>query len=109
MEKMSKLLKSLVLSALVLFIVSPVYANLSDDKIIPATAATSITDASANKTRCRAVWVGTSQSLDFSFDGSTWVTFQGASAGSIIPVQVVGARITSGSAAPAAGDVVFLY
>lgn len=69
----------------------------------------SITAATATADRCRGVWIGTTQSLDFSFDGTTWVLFQGATAGTLIPIQVVGARITSGSAAPNAGDVVFLY
>jgi hypothetical protein len=69
----------------------------------------SITAATATADRCRGVWIGTTQSLDFSFDGTTWVTFQGATAGTIIPIQVNGARKTSGAAAPTAGDVVFLY
>lgn len=59
--------------------------------------------------RCRGVYIGTSQSLDFSFDGSTWVTFQGCVAGTVIPIEPIAARITSGTASPAAGDVVFLY
>ena len=59
--------------------------------------------------RCRGVWIGTSQSLDLSFDGTTWVTFQGATGGTVIPIQVVGARKTAAGAAPTAGDVVFLY
>lgn len=75
----------------------------------PAIDGVSITVATADRYRCRGVWIGTSQSLDFSFDGTTWVTFQGATAGTIIPIQVVGARKTAGAAAPTAGDVVFLY
>lgn len=59
--------------------------------------------------RCRAVWIGTTQALDFCFDGTNWVAFKACQAGTVIPIQVVGARITSGTAAPAAGDVVFLY
>ena len=69
----------------------------------------SITANTAAADRCRGVWVGTTQSLDFSFDGTTWVVFQGATAGTIIPIQVVGARKTAAGAAPTAGDVVFLY
>lgn len=69
----------------------------------------SITNANATNARCRGVYIGTAQSLDFSFDGSSWVTFQGLAAGVIMPLQVVGARKTSGAAAPTAGDVVFLY
>lgn len=59
--------------------------------------------------RCRAVYIGTSQSVDFSFDGSTWVTFQGLVAGTVLNAQVVAARVTSGGGGPAAGDIVFLY
>jgi hypothetical protein len=76
---------------------------------VSAGSAVSITAATATADRCRGVWVGTTQSLDFSFDGTTWITFQGATAGSILPLQVVGARKTAGAAAPTAGDVCFLY
>lgn len=69
----------------------------------------SITVNTANRPRCRGVWVGTAQSYDFSFDGTNWILFQGVAAGSLLPLQVVGARINSGSAAPSAGDIVFLY
>jgi hypothetical protein len=75
----------------------------------PADVAVSITDNNATHGRCRGVWVGVSQSIDLSVDGSTWVLFKGATAGTVIPVQAVGVRKTSGSAAPDAGDVVFLY
>jgi len=79
------------------------------EQLKAAGSAVSITDALATHARCRGVWVGTTQSLDLSLDGSTWVTFQGAVAGTIISAQAVGARKTTGSAAPDAGDVVFLY
>jgi hypothetical protein len=59
--------------------------------------------------KCRSVWIGTTQSLDFSFDGVNWITFQGCTAGTELDIQVLAARITAGSANPAAGDVVFLY
>lgn len=58
---------------------------------------------------CRGVYVGTSQDLDFTFDGSTWLGFKGCVAGSVLPIQVVGARKSSGQAAPTSGDVIFLY
>ena len=74
-----------------------------------ATVGVSITVNTADRGRCRGVWIGTSQALDFSFDGSTWIKFQGCVAGTLLPIQVVGARKNSGSAAPDAGDVVFLY
>ncbi len=79
------------------------------DEVSSAVRAASITAATATYARCRGVWIGTTQSLDFSFDGTTWVTFKSCGAGSLIPIQVVGARKTSGSAAPSDGDVVFLY
>ena len=78
-------------------------------EITAADRAVSVTVATATHSRCRAVYIGTSQDLDFSFDGTNWVEFQGAVAGSILPIQVFGARKNSGSAAPDAGDVVFLY
>ncbi len=84
--------------------------DISRDRKSSAVDAVSITNNNAvNNTKCRGVWVGTTQSLDFSFDGTTWVTFQGATAGTIIPIMVLGARKTAGAASPSAGDVVFLY
>jgi len=74
-----------------------------------ATSAVDITNANATNQICRAVYIGTTQSLDFSFDGTTWVLFQGATAGTILQIQVYGARKTAGAAAPTTGDVVFLY
>lgn len=72
--------------------------------------AVSVTSNSATTyNRSRAVYIGTSQSLDFSFNGTTWITFQGCTAGSMLPLEAVGARITAGSASPNAGDVVFVY
>lgn len=58
---------------------------------------------------CRGVYIGTSQDLDFSVDGTNWVTFQGCVAGSILPISVVAVRKTTGPAAPTSKDVVFLY
>ena len=69
----------------------------------------SITTNTTVHSRTRGVWIGVSQSLDFSFDGTTWVVFSGCIAGTVLPIQVYGARKTAGSAAPTAGDVVFLY
>lgn len=77
--------------------------------MVSAYEALSVTDANATHPRCRAVYIGTAQSLDFSLDGTTWVKFQNCVAGTILPIQVVGARKNAGSAAPDAGDVVFLY
>lgn len=59
--------------------------------------------------KCRGVYIGTSQSLDFSIDGVNWITFQGLVAGTVVPIQVLAARVTAGGGAPSAGDVVFIY
>lgn len=74
-----------------------------------AVSLVSVTVSSVLTSRCRAVWVGTTQSIDLTCDGTNWFTFQGATAGIVIPVQAVGARKTSGAAAPTVNDVIFLY
>jgi hypothetical protein len=74
-----------------------------------ATSGVSVTAATGTYSRSRGVWIGVSQSLDFTFDGTNWVTFAGCTAGTVLPLQVLGARKTAGSAACDAGDVVFLY
>ncbi len=68
----------------------------------------SITDANTTHSKCRGVWIGVSQSIDL-YMKSGWQTFKGAQAGSIIPAQATGARLTAGGASPASGDVLFLY
>lgn len=83
--------------------------NINQEITQSANNGVSIVVATADRPRCRGVYVGVAQSLDFSFDGSTWVLFKGTTAGSVLPIRVVGARKTAGSAAPDAGDVVFLY
>ncbi len=70
--------------------------------------AVSISDTNTTHGNCRGVWVGTTQSIDLYVAGA-WITFQGATAGTVIPVCATGARKTSGAAAPTAGDIVFLY
>lgn len=77
-------------------------------RIFPAMSFTSVTTSTAQPL-CRAVYIGTSQDLDFSIDGANWVVFKGCVAGSILPISVVAARKNAGSAAPTTGDVVFLY
>lgn len=74
----------------------------------PSVDAVSITNNNSTNPRCRGVWVGTTQSIDLYVEDS-WVLFKGATEGTVIPVKAMGARITTGSAAPAAGDIVFLY
>lgn len=69
----------------------------------------SITVATADRPQCRGVWIGATNDYDFSFDGTNWVTFKSCGAGSCLGIQVVGVRINSGSAAPSAGDIIFLY
>ncbi len=51
----------------------------------------------------------TGESYDFSFDGSTFVTFSNCPEGAVLPLRVVGVRKTSGGAAPSSGDIAFLY
>lgn len=68
-----------------------------------------VTDNVLTHAKCRAVYIGTSQSCDFSYDGVNWITFQGLVAGTVLPIQVVGVRVTSGGGAPNAGDIVFIY
>ncbi len=100
------------LTLLILLSTSIAYADPfsnSIDRIVSATSAVSITDANATHVRTRAVYVGTTQSIDLSFDGSTWITFKAAVAGMVYAVQVVGARVSSGPSNPASGDIVFLY
>ena len=80
----------------------------------PSDTCISITDNNATHTECRAVFIGTTQSIELyvvtDFAGTYgWVPFISATAGTIIPVMANGARKTSGSAAPTAGDIVFLY
>ena len=101
--------------AIVMAFICPRMAMASNQPIlygdtVSAFNAVSITDNATTHGYTRAVWVGTTQSIDlFVVDQGAWITFQGATAGSIIPVQATGARITTGSANPNSGDVVFLY
>lgn len=74
----------------------------------PGYNAVSIAAAATTNDECRGVWIGTTQSVDLYVNGA-WVTFQGATAGTIIPVRATGARKTAAAAAPTAGDIVFLY
>ncbi len=76
--------------------------------MVSAWTATSITDNASTHSPSRGVWVGTTQSIDLYVNGS-WILFQGATAGTLIPVQALGARKDAGSAAPSAGDILFLY
>ena len=69
----------------------------------PAIVSTTVYD------KCRCVYIGAADNYDFSFDSSTWVTFNGATAGYILPIQVTGARHSADETAPDAGDIVFLY
>lgn len=82
----------------------------------PADTCISITDALATHDECRGIFVGTTQSIDLYVQNVLtnagtygWVTFAGATAGTILPIMAKGARKTSGAAAPDAGDIIFLY
>jgi hypothetical protein len=74
-----------------------------------AAKAVSITDANATHPATKGVYIGTGESYDFSFDGSTFVTFSNCPEGAVLPLRVVGVRKTSGGAAPSSGDIAFLY
>lgn len=73
----------------------------------PASFAETISDNATTHTPSRGVYIGVAKDYDFNVGGA-WVGFKGTVAGSIIPIVAVGARVTSGSAAPTAGDIVFL-
>lgn len=76
---------------------------------VSATQAVSITDSVTTHGYSRGVWIGTTQSIDlFVVESNAWVTFQGATAGTLIPIQASGARKTAGPASPSSGDIVFL-
>jgi hypothetical protein len=74
----------------------------------PAGGAASITDNATTHNECVAIYIGTSTSYDF-YIGGSWITFQNVMTGSILPLRATGARKTMASAAPSAGDIVFLY
>lgn len=99
-------MRKLILVLGLLFVSTLSYAD-SSDRMYPASNAVSITSNITTQAQCRGVWIGTTQSIDLFVNGS-WITFQGASAGTVIPVFATGARITSGAASPNSGDVVFL-
>ena len=86
----------------------------------PSDTCVSITDNEATHKECRAVSIGVSQSIDLyvynalpagpkADQASGWVTFKGATAGTILPVMARGARKTAATAAPDADDIVFIY
>lgn len=106
--------KLYLVAALVMAFIGPTMAFANQPIIygdmVSAFNAVSITDNATTHGNSRGVWIGTTQSIDlFVVQTQAWVTFQGATAGTVIPVQAAGARLTAGSASPNAGDVVFLY
>jgi hypothetical protein len=104
-------MKKLLLIFGILFLCGQAWASNSAvmyGQTVSAWSAVSITTNVTTQPLCRAIWIGTTQSDDFYINGA-WVTFQGATAGTLLPIQATGARITSGTANPNAGDVVFLY
>ena len=76
--------------------------------VTPAAVATSITNTNTTHKECRAIYVGVGDAYDFYVDGS-WVLFKNAADGAIYPLRAMGARHNSGSSAPDAGDILFLY
>jgi len=81
----------------------------NDASISPASFAKSITVNTATGRPCRGIYIGVAGDYDFAVNATTWVAFKGCVAGSVIPVQAVGARDNSDESAPAAGEIVFLY
>jgi hypothetical protein len=79
------------------------------DASAPGINATMISSAAATFQRCRSVYIGKAASYDFSFDGENWASFAGCTAASVLPIQVVGVRVSNTLAAPALGDVTFIY
>ena len=76
--------------------------------VVPAASATSITATATTNAESRAVYIGVGDSYDLYINGA-WVLFKNAPEGGILPVRATGARHNSGSSAPDAGDIVFLY
>lgn len=76
--------------------------------VAPIATATSITNTNTTHKECRAIYVGEGDSYDFYVDGS-WVLFKNTADGAIYPIRAQGARHNSGSSAPDAGDILFLY
>lgn len=107
---MKKILSIVICAFLISAICTNSFAFLNPavNPTVSAVDATPITDSATTHQLSRAVWVGTTQSIDLYINGA-WETFQGATAGTEIDVQATGARITSGPANPNVGDVLFLY
>ena len=76
--------------------------------VAPASSVVNITTNAVTNDQCRAVYIGVSGDYDFYVNG-TWVTFKTTNAGSILPVRATGARHNSGSTAPDAADINFIY
>jgi hypothetical protein len=79
-----------------------------NDKISSASNGISIVLTTALYDRSIGLYIGTTQSIEVTWDGINWVQIQAAQAGSVLPLQVIGARKSGGSAFTA-GDCVFLY
>lgn len=75
----------------------------------PAGVPENITDTNATHSTSRGVYIGAADAYDFYFESTgTWILFNGCVAGTILPIQVKGARHASGDSAPDAGDIIFL-
>lgn len=71
-------------------------------KAIPVQTNTILGTASA----AASVFVGASKAYDF-YVGGQWVSFGTVPVG-VLPINALGARVTSGAANPSAGDITFL-
>lgn len=79
------------------------------DELYSAVGGVSVVTSAATLNRTRAVYVGVAGNYNFTFDGTNWIAFTGCVAGSVLPLQVLGARHNADSSAPDAGDIVALY
>jgi len=76
--------------------------------VAPGATVSSITTTATTHDTSRAVYVGVSDDYDF-YVGGSWVKFANTNGGSILPLRASGARHTTASSAPDAGDIVFIY
>lgn len=75
---------------------------------LPAERAVSITTNVTTHEKCRGVFCGALDNYDLYVNGS-WIAFKQLGAGVVYPIRATGARHNTGSTAPDAGDIVFLY
>ena len=77
--------------------------------LYPANSAANVVAITMQTERARGVYIGASANYDFCFNKTTWVTFVGCVAGTVLPIAPWGVRNTVGGGAPAANAIIFLY